>query len=228
MDEEWDVLGDFNVVVSMEEQYGYQTYNASGSREFQDWLFDTALVDMGYEGVPFTWSRSDGRDGIKMARLDRGVCTMAWRWRFAKARIVHPPKFHSDHCAIILSLREQPLPNGNFFCCQAAWFAHLDFVDSVRTMWNHSNELWSNIESLQQGLMKWNREEFRNIFAKIRQLLRRIEGVQRIACRRIPEELRADLDKPYQKEEVARALFQMAPFKTAGEDGFTAGFFQHA
>ncbi|XP_021611709.1 uncharacterized protein LOC110614474 [Manihot esculenta] len=178
MDEEWVVLGDFNVVVSMEEQYGYRTYNASGSRKFQIWLFDTALVDIGYEGVPFTWSRSDGRDGIKMARLDRGVCTTAW-WRFAEARIVHPPKFHSDHCPIILSLGEQPLPNGNFFRCQAAWFAHPDFVDSVRTIWNHSNELWSNIESLQQGLMKWNREEFGNIFAKKRQVLRRIEGVQR-------------------------------------------------
>ncbi|XP_043818255.1 uncharacterized protein LOC122725284 [Manihot esculenta] len=137
MDEEWVVLGDFNAMVSMEEQYGYRTYNASG-----------------YEGVPFTWSRSDGRDDIKMDRLDRGVCTTAWRWRFAEARIVHPPKFHSDHCPIILSLGEQPLPNGNFFCCQAAWFAHPDFVDS-------------------------NREEFGNIFAKKRRLLRRIEGVQR-------------------------------------------------
>ncbi|OAY38580.2 hypothetical protein MANES_10G021375v8 [Manihot esculenta] len=143
MDEEWVVLGDFNAVVSIEEQYGYRTYNASGSREFQDWLFDTTLVDMGYEGVPFTWSRSDGRDGIKMVKLDRGVCTTAWRWRFAEARIVHPPKFHSDHCPIILSLGEQPLPNGNFFRCQAAWFAHPDFVDSVRTIWNHSNELWT-------------------------------------------------------------------------------------
>uniref|UniRef100_A0A2C9W6H0 CCHC-type domain-containing protein n=1 Tax=Manihot esculenta TaxID=3983 RepID=A0A2C9W6H0_MANES len=128
MDEEWVVLGDFDAA---------------------DWLFDTALVDMGYEGVPITWSRSDGRDGIKMARLDRGVCTMAWQWRFAEAMIIHPPKFHSDHCPIILSLGEQPLPNGNFFRCQAAWFAHPDFVDSVRTIWNHSNELWSNIESLQ-------------------------------------------------------------------------------
>jgi hypothetical protein len=34
------------------------------------------------------------------------------------------------------------------------------------------------------------------------------------------------LDKPYTAEEVKSALFQMAPSKAPGVDGFTAGFFQ--
>ena len=35
-----------------------------------------------------------------------------------------------------------------------------------------------------------------------------------------------DLTKPYTAEEVKAALFQMAPSKAPGVDGFTAGFYQ--
>ncbi|KAG8657941.1 hypothetical protein MANES_03G105016v8 [Manihot esculenta] len=86
-----------------------------------------------------------------------------------------------------------------------------------------SNGQWVTDEaSLENLVVQFYKGLFTNDLTYV---LSNLEG---IACRRIPEELRADLDKPYQKEEVARALFQMASFKTAGEDGFTAGFFQRA
>ncbi|XP_021626130.1 uncharacterized protein LOC110624960 [Manihot esculenta] len=86
-----------------------------------------------------------------------------------------------------------------------------------------SNGQWVTAEaSLENLVVQFYKGLFTNDSTYV---LSNLEG---IACRRIPEELRADLEKSYEKEEVARALFQMAPFKTAGEDGFTAGFFQRS
>ena len=38
--------------------------------------------------------------------------------------------------------------------------------------------------------------------------------------------MNTELEKPYTEEDVHRALFQMAPSKAPGVDGFTTGFYQ--
>lgn len=43
---------------------------------------------------------------------------------------------------------------------------------------------------------------------------------------KITQAMNDDLIKPYTAEEVRVALFQMAPSKAPGVDGFTAGFYQ--
>ena len=43
---------------------------------------------------------------------------------------------------------------------------------------------------------------------------------------KVTDQMNVELDKPCTAEEVRTALFQMAPSKALGVDGFTAGFFQ--
>ena len=43
---------------------------------------------------------------------------------------------------------------------------------------------------------------------------------------RVTQAMNDELNKPYTGEEVKLALFQMAPSKAPGVDGFTAGFYQ--
>jgi hypothetical protein len=43
---------------------------------------------------------------------------------------------------------------------------------------------------------------------------------------KVSQHLNDGMDAPYTEEEVRKALFQMAPSKAPGVDGFTAGFFQ--
>ncbi|KAG8647856.1 hypothetical protein MANES_09G117801v8 [Manihot esculenta] len=158
--EEWVVLGDFNVVISEEEQAGYRSFNATGSRDFQNWFFDSTLIDIGFEGIPFTWSRGNEASDYKMARLDRGICSSNWRMRFSDTRIIHPPKFHLDYCPLVLEVTKQMSVRSDFFRCQATWFAHPRFLTSIWSLWSQSNGLWQNLDLLQKGFKKWNKEDF--------------------------------------------------------------------
>ena len=44
---------------------------------------------------------------------------------------------------------------------------------------------------------------------------------------RVTDQMNHELIKPFEAEEVHKALFMMGPNKAPGPDGFTAGFFQH-
>lgn len=51
-----------------------------------------------------------------------------------------------------------------------------------------------------------------------------------LICQHVPRKVTPDmctmLERPFTEEEVEAALFQMAPNKAPGVDGFNAGFFQ--
>lgn len=57
LSDEWMALGDFNCVPFQSELQGYSTFNISRAKLFSDWIFDNGLLDMGFEGSTFTWSR---------------------------------------------------------------------------------------------------------------------------------------------------------------------------
>ena len=53
-----------------------------------------------------------------------------------------------------------------------------------------------------------------------------MDGLLQFVPERVTPEMNADLQRPFDAAEVRTALFQMAPSKAPGIDGFTAGFFQ--
>ena len=53
-----------------------------------------------------------------------------------------------------------------------------------------------------------------------------MEDLLELVPSRVTDRMNYELQKPYTVEEVKRPLFQMAPSKAPGVDGFTTGFFQ--
>jgi hypothetical protein len=78
--------------------------------------------------------------------------------------------------------------------------------------------------------MTWqdNCEEIQGFYQNLytSQGFRPMDDLLDIVPTRVTTEMNLDLDKPYTAEEVKVALFQMAPSKAPGVDGFMAGFFQ--
>ena len=50
----WMLAGDFNVVVSMDEVSNPNNFRHRSNSQFSQWLFDEALIDLGYQGDRLT------------------------------------------------------------------------------------------------------------------------------------------------------------------------------
>ena len=55
-----------------------------------------------------------------------------------------------------------------------------------------------------------------------------MEDLTQLVTPRVTPEMNEALARPFTAEEVRVALFQMAPLKAPGVDGFTIGFFQRS
>ncbi|CAN1154167.1 hypothetical protein LINPERHAP2_LOCUS19854 [Linum perenne] len=89
--EPWMVIGDYNAVCY------------SPTNTFRDFIAHNELIDLRFEGDPFTWyNRQNGDDQIK-ERLDRALVNTFWRIHFSRALLFHESKIGSDHKPLRLS-----------------------------------------------------------------------------------------------------------------------------
>lgn len=100
----WLLFGDLNDIVTSHEKNGGNTKSYSQLFLGRQTLSDTNLVDLGYEGYPFTWSNGrKGEDNIQ-AKLDRALGNSSFLNRFSHIKVTHLPRFRSDHAVILIHL----------------------------------------------------------------------------------------------------------------------------
>ena len=61
------------------------------------------FLDLGFEGLEFTWCNHRLGEGRTQLRLDRVFATSEWREQYSQARVIHLVDSTSDHNALILS-----------------------------------------------------------------------------------------------------------------------------
>ena len=83
--DKWILVGDFNDICSNGEKWGGRERAEGSFREFNRFISDNELVDIGYEGAPWTWSNTwEGQGAIK-ERLDRCLGSVGWVQQYEKA-----------------------------------------------------------------------------------------------------------------------------------------------
>lgn len=86
----------------------------------------------------------------------------------------------SDHCGIWLKLGNPPsLTYNNYFKFLGPWLDHDDFHVQVHNAWRDSDDWVTNINRLQHILRSWNRDVYGDIFKRKKQLIARMEGIDR-------------------------------------------------
>ncbi|XP_027067676.1 uncharacterized protein [Coffea arabica] len=93
----WIIIGEFNDIVSNEEKWGGRNRDDRSFQDFRNLVDDNQLLDIGFEGKPWTWCNNWYGDGEVKERLDRGLCTLEWSQCFSEANCKHIESHASDH-----------------------------------------------------------------------------------------------------------------------------------
>lgn len=199
----WCSIGDYNFVLSDDEVFSKRKSDHHRSAGFTDWIFNQAMIDMGFEGSKFTWTRGLSTDTYKSARLDRGLCNLEWKDMFPEAKVIHLPIIQSDHAPLLIKLNDKKnsLCRGSFRF-QAAWLTHEEFPKVIRKEWDGKENMEENIVKMANVLSDWNKSTFGNIHKNKRKLMARIERIQRSMNKqpnrgllKLEKKLKKNLDK---------------------------------
>jgi len=176
----WLLAGDFNETKSMMERKNCSIDLLRRCNYFGNWIEASALIDLGFTGPPFTWSRGLNPDTKKYARLDRGLCNQEWRLLFEEARVLHLIQNQSDHCPILIAPYGcvSPKQSTKPFKFQAAWLTHDKFHEFLEDNWNRTMPIYPHLSQLSIALSTWNREVFGNLFHRKKQIWNRLAGTQ--------------------------------------------------
>ena len=177
----WVVLGDFNEVTTQSEKSGGRPFRQSQCMDLDNFTDAASLVDISYQGKPFTWSNA--RQGLALIRerLDRALINPAWLDHFPDTKVIHLPKTHSDHCPILLCTALNDLQNNHHFPfrCKEAWLSHPDFHSFFINNWTQPPvDFLQGSINFSSSISHWNQNVFGNIIKKKRKLLARINGIQ--------------------------------------------------
>ncbi|KAL8143992.1 hypothetical protein V2J09_017024 [Rumex salicifolius] len=172
--------GDLNCILRDDERSGGSGALHPDSNIFQDMVDNVGLIDMGFSGQPFTWSRGSSPRDLVAKRLDRMFMNMEAFVAWPTCSIRHLPKLCSDHTPLLFKL--DPIQKFDRsrrpFRFEAVWFTHPQFHDFIRSKWNSRQPVNIALMELREHLTSWNSSIFGNINAKKATLTSLLDSVQ--------------------------------------------------
>ncbi|XP_071917167.1 uncharacterized protein [Coffea arabica] len=100
--EHWAIMGDLNDITSNGEKWGGNLRAEVRFQDFNSFINNNELVDIGFEGVSWTWCNNWGNEGEVKERLDRILGTKEWIRKMDKAKCLHVKTEALDHCMLVL------------------------------------------------------------------------------------------------------------------------------
>ncbi|XP_058073271.1 uncharacterized protein LOC131221986 [Magnolia sinica] len=152
--------------------------------QFFDAIQDAGLLDAGFVGNRFTWSKNHVGMTCVWAGLDRVLLNDRWAAAFPAFSMEHLPRANSDHSPLLLSFLPQHQPKIRLFRFLRMWTLHDMFQQVIKKAWEGecSNQPMINVQlklkKTKQLLKVWNKKVCRNVFQQIKKAeddLQRIE-----------------------------------------------------
>lgn len=151
---------------------------------------------------------------------------------YPEAKVTHLTRCHSDHCPVLLEMQ----PRCKFcgvrpFRFQTAWLLDPTFPPLVHQAWESNNNLKAAIVCFTLKAREWNKNHFGNIFTRKKNLMSRINGIQRALALKpstflvnLENELLKELDVVLSQEEELWALKSRVNWMIQGDNNT---FFYH-
>ncbi|KAG8371459.1 hypothetical protein BUALT_Bualt13G0089700 [Buddleja alternifolia] len=202
----------------------------SSAGGFKEILEEGGLIDLGFEGHPFTWSNQRGRLANIQLRLDRCVANFDWIEIFPKAFVSHLPAINSDHSPLFFvtdsSFNYGPKP----FRFKNMWIRDPSCKDMVFGTWSgyfHGSPpfvLHSKIKITFQGRDK-STENCRLEMSLVKDLNKLLKPEDLIPNLVTNEDNEIILSIP-SSFEIKQVIFAMSSNKTLGPNEMSSSFFK--
>lgn len=146
---------------------------------------DTRLVDMGFNGQPFTWCNN--REGSHRIRewLDRAVANAAWIDKFPSLVVLHKLMIGSDHCPVVITLEPTDHRGRKQFSFEKLWLDKQECGEIVRSTWSTEQKdgrrpgIHDRLSRCQTKLHQWSITHQVNNKKVIDGLHNKLRGIQR-------------------------------------------------
>ena len=212
----WLVLGDFNEITDLNEQWGRSDCNLAQMAAFREALSDCCLQDLGFHGAAFTWSNRRLSDDLVRVRLDRGVANSEWISLFPNAQVHHVVVAASDHMGLLISMDPaQALINfrkKNWFRFEHMWVREAGCEDAIREGWSvqvQGSPMYSVVQKIKNcrvSLLNWSRTHVRASPRLIASKMARLEQLENMPMDEYRSnevnDLRREVNVLMEKEEI--------------------------
>ena len=199
--ESWDLLhnlhsqnslaflcaGDFNEILKQSEKLGGRMRPLGQMQLFRDILDECGLMDIGFKGSPFTWSKHYNNGVSIWERLDRVMVSYDWFSKFPGARVHHVDSTTSDHK--ILWIENSDLncsPRKRLFRFKEMWLGDKGCGEMVEGVWQVSYEeegstrVIKKVENCGKALTKWSKDCFSNVRKQLAQKRRELIRIEKV------------------------------------------------
>ena len=146
------------------------------------------LMDLGFEGSKFTWSKHFDSGVSIWERIDRCLVNNSWFMRFRGSRVYHLSCTSTDHIPIFISLSglNSPIWKKNFRFEQM-WLSNLSCEEVVVLAWGSGSDgslvgnILSKVEKCGKELGQWEKNVFGNIRMELNRLKKSLAKEERVA-----------------------------------------------
>ncbi|CAN1161425.1 hypothetical protein LINPERHAP2_LOCUS23905 [Linum perenne] len=134
--EPWLIVGDLNAISYAFEKQGGNGISYASTNAFRNFISNNSLIDLGFQGDPFTWSNGQqGNNEIKQ-RLDKALSCHNWRTSFDKALVFHEERIGSDHCPLLIHLQGKWRRKNCPFRFDSKWLMDPKSIEIISKNWN--------------------------------------------------------------------------------------------
>ncbi|XP_071901112.1 uncharacterized protein [Coffea arabica] len=209
--ERWIMAGDFNDIVSNEEKWGGTWRDEGSFKAFKNFINDNQLMDIGFEGHPWTWCNNWEGEGEIKQRLDRGLCSYPWLQVFDKVKCKHLDSFASDHSMLLIDTHPTKFRRKKRFYFDKRWLQRDEVLDVVRQAWDQRDDgsrmfkVMQKVKRCRVNLLKWNSKIQGNSKQKIEQIKDQMQQLNLCDAevkRERKKRLKNELKEAYRDEEI--------------------------
>ena len=182
--DKWLLAGDFNDILSNEEKWGGRAREDRSFKDFNSFIENNSLVDLGFNGNPWTWSNNWEDEGEIRQRLDRGLSTINWWQNFDKAKCEHVETLGSDHSMLLIDNWPRIEKRRSRFFFDKRWLKREDINQVVVQAWQQTVEgnrmyrITRQIANCRVALLKWKNSFTGNTLLRINQVKQQIKEIK--------------------------------------------------